>query len=961
MKKRKNHRTLYRTACACLAAGVVCQTSIPTIYAASGQTYTPSVSTSAVYSLKDDFSKHGNPVTEYHNEESNQLRTILWTQGITPPQMGGDHSQFQRELTYDNNGNIIYINYNAPYLPGNGWYDVNKSTNFEQNDVNLCFAAAAANSLHWWMDRNSSNIDRYLDKNPDNTQIQKLEHLRSSYQDQQHSGVYNIFRDQFKGKPDGYWSDLLQDQFLNGYYLSSSGGTNDSAAAQNKLQTEGPDKHGGFFYEAFGIDRLSERRYYDWGFDALNRELKELLLGGNLVLLTYSVGANAHVVTVWGAEFDQSGNIQAVYFSDSDDTANQGMVRYRLVNINGRPAVTTRTDGTSSNFVTCLQILSPGTQLWDRYFQDPKTTLNLEWSDTELVYNGQMQAPTVSANNIAPGDDITLSVEGGAINAGSYTATVVLSGSSADKYELPSEHTLTYEIKKAPAPVITYPSAGVLQYGQQLSDSILSGGSTEFGQFTWADPSIVPLVNNPGYPVTFVPSETTKQNYEVETSSSTIIPVTVHKATPSVTLDADVTNEDGSNAIALTASLATSGLGKVPSGTVTFTILDETGSAVIDTLSNIAVVNGTAVTTLTDVIPATYTVTASYAGDENYNAVSSNTMTVDVSKQSQSGFQILPIDAKTYGDETFTLSTSGGNGSGVITYESSDPSVISIFGNTVTIHKAGSATITAKKAGDALYNEASATCPIVVNKRDIRVIANSQSDVIQGDALPQLTYSVEGLVNGDQLTDVTLSVSIENTDVPGDYSIFVTGGNLTNAESYNVTYVTGTLSIQAKELPPVPSEPSEPSKPNVPTEPEVNNKPGHQENAGVTPPAPAQPPATPIAPENSSSSENKPTSGENTEGPVTQTETSDAQAPDEATPEEEQFTPTLPDTETDPEKNFSDSVVSDENTTKPKHNIVHVVVVIVISLLILLISGITIAYAIWRKKEQNRRKRTKTH
>lgn len=965
MNKREKHHVLYRTACAVLAAGVICQTSIPTIFAASEQPDTPSTYASATYSLKDDFSKYGNPVTEYYNQEDQQMKTILWTQGITPPRMDGDNPQFERQVTEVNG--TTFIEYISPYLPNQGWYDVNKSTNFEQNDANLCFAAAASNSLHWWMDRNTLNIDRYLERNKDDTHIQELAHLRSSFADQQHSGVYNIFRNQFAGKTEGYWSDLLLDQFLNGYYLTG-GGTNDSDAARDKLLTNGPDKHGGFFFNAFRTDRLTDRRYYDMGFDAINRELKSLLMSGKLVMMVYDMGSISHIVTLWGAEYDANGNICAVYYTDSDDQANEGMHRYRLVNVNGRPAVTTSMDGNYKSPVTCLQILSPGAELWSNYFQDPKTTLDLVWSNTDLVYNGQVQAPTVTASNIALGDDVTLTVEGGAVNAGSYTATAVLSGPAADKYELPENHSYTYEIKKAAAPTITFPTAGGLQYGQKLSDSVLSGGSTEYGWFTWADSSIVPPVNNLGYSVTFTPSNATKQNYEVDGTSSAVVSVSVSKASPVVTVDAAVSREEDTNTIALTAAVSSVGFGALPTGTVSFTVKDASGTVVADNLTNITMVDGKATTTLTDVVPGIYTVTASYSGNQNYNTATSADLSVDALKQTQNSFQILPIDAKTYGDAAFTVATSGGSGSGAITFVSSDPSVISISGTTATIHKAGSATITATKAGDALYNEATASFPVAVSKREVKIIADSHLNVMQGDAMPELGYAVEGLVNGDQLTDVTLSVSIENTNVPGDYQIFAQGGHLTNAESYNITYVNGTLSIQAKELPPAPPTPSEPSEPVAPPTPnggnssETDQVPSNQNNAGTTPTAPVQPPVS----SNTTSSESQSAAAETTESSVTQTAAGaeqDTVAPADANTnaDEEQAPPVLPEEDATPESSSSHPVTSTAKTEKHRISTTQVVVITVISLLILLIIGVVVAYVVWKKKEDKRRTRTKTH
>ncbi len=836
LNEKKQTAILKRTACAFLAFGVLCQASISTAFAASQDTAAPATSSSTTSSLKDELSKNGNVVTEYINEEDHLPKTILWTQGITPPQMGGPNNEFKKQLVYDANGEVAYIDYIAPYKAGNGWYDVNKSEHFVQNDENLCFAASASNSLHWWLTRNAKNIDRYLEQNPEDPQIQRLNYLRNSFENQQHSGIYDIFLRQFANKQDGYWPDILQDQFLNGYYLKPNGGTNDAPADRDKLQEKGPDRNGGFFFKAFGPERLTQRRYYQNGYEPINRELRYLLMEGNIVLLSFRAGPRSHVVTLWGAEFDQNGNICAVYYTDSDDEISQGMLRFRLVNVDGKAAITTRADGKSTNFVEALQVLSPGTELWQRYFQDPKLTLDLNWSSTDLIYNGQMQAPTVSASNLAAGDQITLSVEGGGVNAGTYTATAVLSGPDADKYVLPENHTHTFEIKQAPPPHISYPSAGALEYGQALTDSPLTGGSQEYGQFVWENPALVPTVSNSGYRVNFIPSEATKQNYLPINALSSLVPLAVRKATPAITADASLSQAEGSVTMTLTAAVQPVGLGEAPTGTVTFSIVDENGNTVADALTA-ALVNGVASASWTGEANKTYMVQAAYSGSANYNLSTSAPISVDTGKQAQTEFHLQPIGTKTYGDSTFTLETTGGSGTGAITFTSSNPEVLSVSGSTVTVKAAGTAVITATKAGDTQFNETSDSISVVVNKRALTVIADSKPDVMQGDALPELTYTVEGLVNGDRFADPKLTVTADNTLVPGEYQIFVQGGNLTHAESYAITYVTGTLTIQAKELPPVPSKP---------TEPDAGTKPGEtgHSNTGTPPtdkPMPTQP------------------------------------------------------------------------------------------------------------------------
>ena len=46
---------------------------------------------------------------------------------------------------------------------------------------------------------------------------------------------------QFANKREGYWPDILQDQFINGYYPIKNGGTNDSDEAREELISMGQE------------------------------------------------------------------------------------------------------------------------------------------------------------------------------------------------------------------------------------------------------------------------------------------------------------------------------------------------------------------------------------------------------------------------------------------------------------------------------------------------------------------------------------------------------------------------------------------------------------------------------------------------------------------------------------------------------------------------------------------------
>ena len=75
---------------------------------------------------------------------------------------------------------------------------------------------------------------------------------------------------------------------------------------------------------------------------------------------------------------------------------------------------------------------------------------------------------------------------------------------------------LTVTIGKGDAPAITFPTAGELTYGQKLSESTLTGGSTEHGTFAWKDGDIIPTIENTGYDVVFTPNATALKNYNIE-------------------------------------------------------------------------------------------------------------------------------------------------------------------------------------------------------------------------------------------------------------------------------------------------------------------------------------------------------------------------------------------------------------------------------------------------------------
>ena len=159
-----NKKVIYKCVAALMLFVILFQTCINTYaWESKKRVYDAEIQTENSQRLKEEFSKNENVVTEYVNEEDGKLKTIIWTKGITPPKMGGQNSDFEKEIT--NVGNVRFVEYKSPYIEGQGWYDVNKTEN-RVPDENLCFAAAS-NTLHWWLAQNSEYIDQYLEQTPD--------------------------------------------------------------------------------------------------------------------------------------------------------------------------------------------------------------------------------------------------------------------------------------------------------------------------------------------------------------------------------------------------------------------------------------------------------------------------------------------------------------------------------------------------------------------------------------------------------------------------------------------------------------------------------------------------------------------------------------------------------------------------------------------------------------------------
>ena len=157
-----------------------------------------------------------------------------------------------------------------------------------------------------------------------------------------------------------------------------------------------------------------------------------------------------------------------------------------------------------------------------------KATATVALSGLARVYNGSpidVTVTTTPANLI-----VYVTYNGSATaptNAGSYSVLAII---NEQNYQGEANSTLV--INKANSIVSEWPNASAITYGQLLSASMLSGGSsTPAGQFAFTNPNLELAAGTHSVEVTFTPTD--EDNYNVANGN---INVVVNKANATVTL-----------------------------------------------------------------------------------------------------------------------------------------------------------------------------------------------------------------------------------------------------------------------------------------------------------------------------------------------------------------------------------------------------------------------------------------
>lgn len=190
-----------------------------------------------------------------------------------------------------------------------------------------------------------------------------------------------------------------------------------------------------------------------------------------------------------------------------------------------------------------------------------------------------------------------------------------------------------------------------------------------------------------------------------------------------------------------------------------------------------------------------YPITVEGATAANYTITFQHgTLRVDPLMAQTITFTIPPV--KTYGNAPFAAGGQASSGLEV-EYTSSDPSVATVNNGMVTIHGAGTTSITASQEGDLSFAPADpVTRLLTVKKANLRVTAKSLVKK-EDEPNPSLTILYNGFVNGDDAGDLTpapvISTAATAAAVAGVYPITVSG--TLSSSNYHIAYFNGTLTV----------------------------------------------------------------------------------------------------------------------------------------------------------------------
>ena len=189
----------------------------------------------------------------------------------------------------------------------------------------------------------------------------------------------------------------------------------------------------------------------------------------------------------------------------------------------------------------------------------------------------------------------------------------------------------------------------------------------------------------------------------------------------------------------------------------------------------------------------------SQAGGDNYNPVS-ETISFEVIDRAMQSISFSELADVIYGNADIVLSATSSSSLPVTITLISGPATLNA--DMLSITGAGTIVLEAKQEGDQNFLPAMPVRrSLTVNKAPLEITANDQT-ITFGNAVPALTYTITGFVNGEGEQDlnvnITANINAANTTQPdaGEYEITLSIGNSgASTDNYEIATNHGLLTV----------------------------------------------------------------------------------------------------------------------------------------------------------------------
>lgn len=206
-------------------------------------------------------------------------------------------------------------------------------------------------------------------------------------------------------------------------------------------------------------------------------------------------------------------------------------------------------------------------------------------------------------------------------------------------------------------------------------------------------------------------------------------------------------------------------------------------------------------------VGTTHNITAFYPGDTVHTTSTAASLPLVIAKGTQAAVTVNTPATAAYGQPGLSAVASGGSGTGSYNYLAAGSTACSVDPNTgaITITAGtGTCTITATRNGDANYLPSSPSLPAIINVTapTLTITADNQTKVY-GAALPVLTLSYTGFVNGETSASLTTQPVLSTTataasPVAGSPYVITASGAVD--PNYTIIYVAGALTVTPAPL-----------------------------------------------------------------------------------------------------------------------------------------------------------------